>query len=273
MGIVLNIMNTQTQTILIGVTGCRKSIDGQDFDGAGHKYLAAVEDACDALALIIPTSGNKIDRKALLERVDGLLFTGSYSNVEPHHYNGLPSVEGTLHDPRRDATTLPLVRDAIEAGVPSFFICRGFQELNVAFGGTLHQRTFEVSGLDDHREDSGAPLGKRYAPVHSVTLRTDGPLADCAGGSSEAWVNSLHAQGIDRLGNDLEAEAWAPDGLVEGVSVRGAKTFAIGVQWHPEWKVMDTPFYQSLFKSFAAACRERRHSRNMTTPDAYRKTG
>ena len=245
---------------LIGVTGCRKIIDGYEFDCAGHKYLAAIEAACDAVALIVPTSGDDLDRRALLSRIDGLMFTGSPSNVEPHHYGGDASADGTLHDSRRDATALPLIRDAVEQGVPVLCICRGFQELNVAFGGSLHQCTYEVDGLNDHREDPEDPMNERYATVHGVKLREGGKLsrlAGCLAGCNDAMVNSLHAQGVDRLGNGLEAEAWSPDGLIEAISVKDARAFAMGVQWHPEWKVMENPFYGALFEGFASACRER----------------
>lgn len=265
-------MDTFQNTLLIGVTGCRKIIDGYEFDCAGHKYLAAVETACKALALVIPTSGQDLDRNTLLERVDGLLFTGSPSNVEPHHYGGQSSVDGTLHDTRRDATTLPLIRKAIDAGVPVLCICRGFQELNVAFGGSLHQRTYEVEGLSDHREDPSAPMEERYAPAHDIKLREGGKLSEFAD-SIDARVNSLHSQGIDRLGEGLEAEAWAPDGIIEGVSVKGVETFAIGVQWHPEWKVMEVPFYRALFEAFATACHQRRLTASNSTPHKLRNAG
>jgi len=252
-------MNTMNVSSLIGVTGCRKTIDGYEFDCAGHKYLAAVEAACNAVALIVPTSGDDLDRRALLSRIDGLMFTGSPSNVEPHHYGGDASADGTLHDSRRDATALPLIRDAVEQGVPVLCICRGFQEMNVAFGGSLYQRTYEVDGLNDHREDPDDRMNERYAAVHGIKLREGGKLSKLAG-CSEAMVNSLHAQGIDRLGDGLEVEAWASDGLIEAVSVKDVPAFAMGVQWHPEWKVKENPFYGALFEGFASACRERQAS-------------
>ncbi len=248
-------MSKTTLPPLIGVSGCRKDIDGQDFDCAGRKYTRAIELACEAVPMIIPTTGDALDRKSLLNHVDGLLFTGSLSNVEPHHYEGESSQEGTLHDPHRDATTLPLIREAVAAGVPVFCICRGFQEINVAYGGTLHQKVQEVPGMLDHREDSSLVLEERYAPVHSVEINPDG-LFSTFFDQPTAQVNSLHGQGIDRLADDLSWEAKAPDGLIEGVSVKGAKTFAAAVQWHPEWKVLKHPFYLSLFQEFAKACRK-----------------
>jgi len=258
-------MNTQSQNSefgppLIGISGCRKQISGLDFDAAGHKYLSAVDHACQAIPLIIPTLGESLDRKALLNRIDGLLFTGSPSNVEPHHYNGPASDDGTLHDTHRDVTTLPLIVDAVAAGVPVFCICRGFQEFNVAFGGTLHQKVQDQPGMRDHRENLDDPLEIRYQQVHDVALNPNGILANLAGASS-ARVNSLHGQGVKTLGNGLQIEATAPDGLIEGISMPSAKAFALAVQWHPEWRVMDNPFYLSIFTAFANACRTRLRDR------------
>ena len=152
----------------------------------------------------------------LLTRLDGLVFTGSPSNVEPHLYQGPPSEPGTLHDPARDATTLPLIRKAVGAGVPVLGICRGFQEMNVAFGGTLHQKLHEVPGHLDHRDDTSQPLEVQYGPAHEVTLEPGGVLRSLSA-TDRIRVNSLHNQGIDRLGGDLAVEARAPDGVDRGV--------------------------------------------------------
>jgi len=248
-------MSNTLRPPLIGVSGCRKDISGLDYDCAGRKYTMALELACDAVPVIMPTTGDALDRQALLDRVDGLLFTGSPSNVEPHHYEGQSSMEGTLHDRHRDATTLPLIREAVAAGVPILCICRGIQEINVAFGGTLHQKIHLLAGMDDHREKPELEPARRYAPVHDIDIKPHGLLHDIAG-VLQARVNSLHEQGIDRLADDLVWEARAPDGLIEAVSVKGAKAFAMAVQWHPEWKVLDDPFYLTLFRRFSQACRE-----------------
>ena len=259
-------MNKKSYSPLIGVSGCRKDIGGHDFDCAGRKYTLAIEQGCHGVPLIIPTTGDALDRESLLRRVDGLLFTGSHSNIEPHHYEGSLSAEGTLHDPHRDATTLPLIREAVAAGVPVLCICRGFQEINVAYGGTLHQKVQDEPGMSDHREDNELELDLRYAPVHSIEINPDGLFKDVVQCQS-AQVNSLHSQGIDRLADGLLWEAKAPDGLIEAVSVKQAKTFAMAVQWHPEWKVLENPFYLSIFQTFAKACRE-----YMTaTPDKRKK--
>ncbi|TLY82346.1 MAG: gamma-glutamyl-gamma-aminobutyrate hydrolase family protein [Gammaproteobacteria bacterium] len=241
---------------LIGIPADRRMVGAHPFHMVGEKYARAVLDAAGAAPLLIPALADELGFEELLERLDGLLFTGSPSNVEPHRYEGPPSAPGTLHDPARDATTLPLIRKAVAAGVPVFGICRGFQEMNVAFGGTLHQKLHEVPGHLDHRDDGTQPLEVQYGPAHDVTLAPGGMLRAFASGD-RIRVNSLHSQGIDRLGPELEVEARAPDGVIEAFRVRNAQRFALAVQWHPEWKVMSNPFSRALFAAFGEASRER----------------
>ena len=231
-------------------------VGAHPFHMVGEKYARAVLDAAGAAPLLIPSLADELGLDELLQRLDGLLFTGSPSNVEPHRYAGAPSAPGTLHDPARDATTLPLIRKAVRAGVPVFGICRGFQEMNVAFGGTLHQKLHEVPGYLDHRDDGTQPLEVQYGPAHEVTLEPGGVLRSLAA-SDRIQVNSLHNQGIDRLGAELAVEARAPDGVIEAFRVRDAQRFALAVQWHPEWKVMSNPFSRALFAAFGQASRER----------------
>ena len=241
---------------LIGIPADRRLVGAHPFHMVGEKYARAVLDAAGAAPLLIPSLADELGFDELLQRLDGLLFTGSPSNVEPHLYEGAPSAPGTLHDPARDATTLPLIRKAVRAGVPVFGICRGFQEMNVAFGGTLHQRLHEVPGHLDHRDDETQPLEVQYGPAHDVTLEPGGVLRALAP-DDRIQVNSLHNQGIDRLGAELAVEARAPDGVIEAFRVRDAQRFALAVQWHPEWKVMSNPFSRALFAAFGQASRER----------------
>ena len=226
------------------------------FHCVGEKYINAVAAGADAVPLLIPALGSALELRALLGHVDGILLTGSASNVEPHHYSGPASEPGTLHDPHRDATTLPMISQILAAGVPLLAICRGFQELNVAMGGTLWQKLHEVEGFQAHMEDEDAPLDEQYGPAHEVELAAGGMLRRLAG-SDRLVVNSLHSQGVQTLGRDLEVEARAPDGVVEAFRVRTASTFALAVQWHPEWKYQDNPFSRALFAAFGAAARER----------------
>jgi len=241
---------------LIGVTACSKQVGLHPHHITGDKYVRAVAIGAGGLPLIIPALGELIDQATLLDNLHGLLFTGSPTNIEPHQYSGSASEAGTPHDPERDRTTLPLIRQAIEAGVPVLGICRGFQEMNVAYGGTLHQKVHEVPGMLDHREQADEPLDVQYAPRHLLRVQPGGVLAGL-GLPSEIAVNSIHGQGVERLAPGLRVEALAPDGLIEAFSVEGAKSFALGVQWHPEWQVRSNPNYLAIFQAFGEACRKR----------------
>jgi putative glutamine amidotransferase len=240
---------------LIGIPADRRTLGLHPFHVVGEKYARAVLEVAGGLPLLIPALAEELGMDELLERLDGLVFTGSPSNVEPHHYAGVASDPGTLHDPARDATNLPLIRKAVAAGVPVLGICRGFQEMNVAFGGTLHQKVHEVEGKLDHRDDESQPLEVQYGPAHEVTLERQGRLQALAG-VERLTVNSLHSQGIERLGPALEVEARAPDGLIEAFRVRDARGFALAVQWHPEWRAAANPFSRALFAAFGRAALE-----------------
>ena len=241
---------------LIGIPADRRIVGLHPFHMVGEKYARAVLTASNAIPLLIPSLGEELGMEELLSRLDGILFTGSPSNVEPRHYDGMPSAPGTLHDPERDATTLPLIRKAVDAGVPVLGVCRGFQEMNVVFGGTLHQKVHEVPGYDDHRDDESQPLEVQYGPAHDVILEPGGQLRGMAD-TDRILVNSLHSQGVDRLGPGLIVEARALDGLIEAFRVERAASFAVAVQWHPEWNVMSNPFSRALFGAFGSACRTR----------------
>jgi len=233
------------------------------FHVAGEKYLTAIAGASGCIPVIIPALGAAMELEVLLDRLDGLLLTGSPSMVDPRHYAGAPSEPGTLHDPHRDDTTLPVIRTAVAAGVPVLAICRGFQEMNVAFGGSLHQKVHEAGPFSDHREDTDLSLDGQYGPTHEVHLAQDAILREITG-KDTLMVNSLHVQGVDRLGRGLAVEAVAPDGLIEGFRVADSAAFAMGVQWHPEWKVNENEDSVALFRRFGDAARsyakEKRHA-------------
>lgn len=220
----------------------------------GEKYATAIRDGADALPFIIPALGDTLDARMVLQRVDGILLTGSPSNVEPHHYGGEDSRPDTLHDPHRDSTTLPMIELALEIGVPLLAVCRGYQELNVVLGGSLHQHVQDVAGYHDHRENPEDSLDVQYAPSHDIHLVEGGLLRGLAG-TDTVRVNSLHSQGVARLAKGVTVEAVADDGLIEAFRVDGAKNFALGLQWHPEWKVMENSFSLAIFKAFGDACR------------------
>jgi putative glutamine amidotransferase len=246
---------------LVGLPSDRKQIGHHPFQAVGEKYIRGVTDGAGCLPVLLPSMNPPLDLRDLLSRLDGLLLTGSVSNIEPHHYSDEPSYEGNLHDPSRDATTLPIVPLAIEMKLPVLAVCRGFQEVNVALGGTLHQKVHEIPGFDDHREDLDDELDEQYAPVHPVRLAQGGLLARVAG-TGEVMVNSLHGQGLRTPGRGLVVEATAPDGLVEAVRLDSPDTFLLAVQWHPEWKVRENPFYLGIFQAFAAACQARAAARS-----------
>lgn len=235
----------------VGIVSDRRVVDGMAIHTVNDEYVTALRDGAGALPLLIPSTDVPLDIGAVLEAVDGLLFTGAPSNVAPCHY-GQSARPGTELDEARDATTLPLLCAAIERGKPLLAICRGFQELNVALGGSLHQHLHELPGRLDHREPQHASRDVEYAHAHEVTFVPDGVLARLSGQSC-AMVNSLHHQGVDRLAPMLTVEAVASDGLIEAVSMPGAKTFLLGVQWHPEWKMAVDPLSRAIFAGFGAS--------------------
>lgn len=220
----------------------------------GEKYILAVRDGAGAMPALIPVLDPPIPVDDILATVDGLMLTGSLSNVAPYRYGGPAPREGVMQDERRDATSLPLIESAIARGVPLLGLCRGFQELNVALGGSLHQHMQEVEGRIDHREDKDAPLETQYGPAHPVSVAEGGLLAAIAPQTRFA-VNSLHTQGIDRLAPSLHADALAPDGTIEAVSLPTAKGFVLGVQWHPEWRWAENAVSRAIFAAFGEAVR------------------
>ena len=240
----------------VGIPCDRRKPRDQTVHFAGEEYVVAIRDGAGALPLLIPVPLPPFDAADILASVDGLCFMGSPSNVDPRLYGGQAARAGTVLDEARDATTMPLLVAAIEAGVPVLCICRGFQELNVALGGTLHQHLQEVAGFHDHRPRPGLSMDEEYAPAHEVRVTPGGLLSQLTGADRFA-VNSLHAQGIDRLANGLQIEALADDGVIEAVSMKTAKAFVLGVQWHPEWRWAENPVSRSIFSAFGKAVRNR----------------
>ena len=250
---------------VVGIACDRRMIGDHAFHMVGEKYIAAVRDGVGAVPFLIPVLDPPIATADLLANLDGLLFTGSSSNVAPRHYGGAPPRERTLLDEARDAVTLPLMRAAESAAIPMFCICRGFQELNVAFGGTLHQDLHEVEGFSDHSVgDRKRSLEKQYGPAHEVRVAPGGVLETVLPGTPSFSVNSLHSQGIDRLAPPLRVEATAPDGAIEAVSMDRARAFLFGVQWHPEWKYAENPESKAIFSAFGAAVRHYAEMRRKT---------
>lgn len=225
----------------------------------GDKYARALCDAARVQPVLFPLANGE-DMPALLDGVDGVMLTGSPSNVHPSHFNETVSDSDMMLDAERDALTLLLVRACVEKQVPLLGLCRGFQEINVAMGGSLHQHVHQVPGMNDHRERAIETTEQQYAPRHELHLTEGSWLAECAGAAS-VGVNSLHTQGINRLAPGLRALGVAPDGLVEAFEVIDASAFTLGVQWHPEWQCTVTPFYLAIFRRFGEACRARQRAR------------
>jgi putative glutamine amidotransferase len=252
-------MKLDSSAPLIGIPVDVRRLDDQPFHVVGEKYITAVADAAGGLPLLIPALGHRFDLPDLIGRLDGLLFTGSPSNVAVHHYGGQPDRPDSPQDPARDAITLPLIRAGLEAGLPIFCICRGFQELNVALGGTLLTHVHHQPARLDHRAPPGS-YDERYMPRHAVKLVPGGAFARIIG-KTEIEVNSLHWQGVDRLADGLAVEGTAPDGTIEAVQVRNARNLALAVQWHPEYRVLENPSSVALFRTFGDAARAQAQAR------------
>jgi putative glutamine amidotransferase len=243
------------------VPACNRQIGHHPFHIAGRKYIEAVRLA-GCLPLVVPyADAGEIDE--LLALADGLLLTGSPSNVHPSHFGEAVHNDELPLDPQRDRWTLPLVPRAIERGIPLFAICRGFQETNVALGGSLHQAVQEQPGLMDHRDRDEDPVEVQYGPAHPVHVMPGGVLERLLGRGTVP-VNSLHGQGVNRLAEGLRVEARAPDGVVEAFSHASAPGFLLGVQWHPEWRAAENPVSMKLLGAFGDACRSYRVAQRET---------
>lgn len=240
---------------LVLVPACNRMIGHHPFHVAGKKYIDAVRLA-GCLPLVVPLAeSHEVDE--LLDVADGVLLTGSPSNVHPSHFGEEVHDDSLPLDMVRDGWVLPLIPRALERGVPLFAICRGTQETNVALGGSLHQAVQEVSGKRDHRSNDDEPVDVQYSASHAVHVESGG-LLERVVGMREFQVNSLHGQGVNRLAPGLRVEATAPDGLVEAFSKPSARGFNLCVQWHPEWQAANNPVSLKLFKAFGEACQDYR---------------
>ena len=235
---------------IIGISACRKSREEFDHHGVYHKYIDVIL-KLGALPFIIPSVGDQVDISPLLQRLDGLLLTGSNSNIQPQLYNQDPCLEESPFDKSRDATTLPMIRSAIDAGVPIFAICRGLQEMNVALGGSLYQTIHTIEGRLRHFLGEDVPLDTRYGPVHMVKVMPQSWLEKWVA-QPQILVNSIHTQAINTLGKHLVTEGVAEDGTIEAVRAQ-SKGFAYGVQWHPEHKFEENPISCAIFAAFKGA--------------------
>ena len=239
---------------LVAVSTDVKQFENYTWHAAPQQYLEAALSAAGVLPVLVPSFGDRLDLESLLSRVDGVMVTGSRSNVHPSLYGGDASEANGPYDEARDATTLPLIRLAIERGVPLLAICRGIQELNVALGGTLATEIQEQEGIWDHRAPVSDNQDERFAIRQKVEIKPGSCLAGVFG-AGEIMVNSVHRQAVGRLGERLQVEAVAEDGTVEAVSLIDAPAFAVGVQWHPEYWAKSDDASARIFRAFGEAAR------------------
>ncbi|HQT77980.1 MAG: gamma-glutamyl-gamma-aminobutyrate hydrolase [Rhodospirillales bacterium 20-64-7] len=246
---------------LVGISCCTKQfgVFGMPNHAASDTYVRATDLVIGGVSVLLPANGPAADIETLLDRLDGIILTGSRSNVQPTLYDGPPHAEGTPEDPARDGLTLPLIRAAVARGVPLLAICRGFQELNVALGGSLHQRLQDLPGRIDHSTPMQPSARVRQGKAHGLRVIPGGWLHRLAG-ASEIAVNSLHNQGIDRLAPGLVVEGIAPDGTIEAVRVVASQAgpavgYAVGVQWHPEYDWQTDTVSRAIFEHFGDAVR------------------
>ena len=256
MTVIQGVFPSKRSCPFVGVVCDRQLIEDAPYLVCEERYVTAIRVSLGVVPFLIPSMEKKIlNPDEVLPYLDGLIFTGAPSNIHPLCYNSTaPSLTPDNHDMARDAISIPLLEAALERGIPLLATCRGMQEMNVACGGSLHQKVHELPGHLDHREDTILPYEAMYEPAHSIELTSDGFLASICNDSSKINVNSLHAQGIDRLGDGLVVEAVAADGLIEAIRYVD-HPFAIGTQFHPEWSFDENSLSINLFRAFGKALR------------------
>jgi putative glutamine amidotransferase len=238
---------------IIGIIGNAHTINDQyAVQAVGISNIEAVATLTGAIPLLVPALPMVGAISDLICACDGFVFTGGRPNVHPSLYGHEPTEKHGAFDPDRDAVTLPLIRECVLRGVPIFGICRGFQEINVAFGGTLHPEIREIPGRMNHRMPPDGTIEEKFEYRHTVKLSADGQFQRILG-ADEVMVNSLHGQGILEKGPRVEIEGYAPDTTPEAIVIKEAPGFAMAVQWHPEWNAANDPVSRPLFQAFGAA--------------------
>lgn len=240
---------------VIGIIGNSYLInDNYPVHAGGRMNSDAVACVAGGMPLIVPSDPRFVSVDELLEACDGFLLTGGRPNVHPEEYGEAPTEAHGAFDRARDAITLPLVRACIERGQPVLGICRGFQEVNVALGGTLHPEIRDLPGRDNHRMPPDGTLEEKFALRHVVRF-TRGGVFHRLMGAQEVMTNTLHGQGVVRPGQGIVIDGYAPDQTPEALYVEGAGGFALAVQWHPEWNAANDPVSRPLFTAFGEAAR------------------
>ena len=247
-------MKTDAHRPVLGVISCNRVVDNQAAQAVMTRYINAALTYADAAGLLAPALPELMHAREVAPRLDGLLLTGTPSNLDPKRYGELIDDAPGPFDPDRDEMTARLIEAMLDLGKPVFGICRGFQELNVAFGGTLRRDMAEHPDLIAHHAPSELSFNDYFDHTHRVTL-TEGGVLQRAYGRNELDVVSVHYQGADKLGAGLTVEAKAPDGVVEAVSAEVTGAPVLTVQWHPEWKAHEKPQSQVFFKLLGRALR------------------
>ncbi|APG46391.1 gamma-glutamyl-gamma-aminobutyrate hydrolase family protein [Phaeobacter porticola] len=221
----------------------------------GTMNSEAVAEVAGCMPLLIPSDPRFLSVEELLESFDGFLLTGGRPNVHPNEYGEAETDAHGAFDRARDAIALPLVRACVERGQPFLGICRGFQEVNVAMGGTLYPEIRDLPGRMNHRMPPDGTLEEKFAMRHIVEL-TEGGVFHRLFGAAEVMTNSLHGQGIKAPGSRIVIDGTAPDGTPEAIYVKDAPGFTLAVQWHPEWDAANDPVSRPLFTAFGDAVRD-----------------
>jgi putative glutamine amidotransferase len=238
---------------VVGIIGNQHLINDQyEVHAGGRMNSEAVARVSGALPLIVPSDPEIVDIEALRSACDGFLFTGGRANVHPDEYGEAETEAHGTFDRARDRLTLRLIRDCVASGQPILAICRGFQELNVAMGGSLYPEIRDLPGRMNHRMPPDGTIEEKFALRHDVTL-TEGGVFHRIFGKTVVRTNTLHGQGIKTPGPRVVIEGRAPDGTEEAIHVDGAAGFALGVQWHPEYNAGEDPVSRPLFEAFGAA--------------------
>ena len=247
---------------VIGIIGASFLIH-EDYHifGAGKLNTAAVAEACGAVPIILPTDPDLSDISELMALCDGFVFTGARANVHPEEYGEAATPAHGDFDRDRDRVALPLIRACIESGQPIIGICRGFQEVAVAMGSTLHPEIRDLPGRDNHRMPPDGTLEEKFALRHAVTFSPDGPFAKLLS-EAEVMTNTLHGQGIKQAGPRVVIDGTAPDGTPEAIYIKDAPGFTLSVQWHPEWNATVDPMSKPLFAAFGQAAAAWKQSRS-----------
>ncbi len=240
---------------VVGIIGNAHLInDEYPVHAGGRMNSEAIATVSRALPLIVPSDPDLVDLDKLKSTCDGFLFTGGRPNVHPKEYGEEETEAHGTFDCARDELTLRLIRDCVTSGQPILAICRGFQELNVAMGGSLHPEIRDLPGRMNHRMPPDGTLEEKFALRHDVML-TEGGVFHQLFGASVVRTNTLHGQGIKHTGDRIVVDGRAPDGTEEAIYVDGAPGFALGVQWHPGYKAAEDPVSRSLFEAFGDAVR------------------